>query len=98
MNATLASSLSLDTRGDLETESLAASWATNAGAPHALTQSLLEALTSPVRWREVLIAMRERGVTRYVETGPGRVLSGLVKRTVKGADVIGIGKLETARA
>jgi [acyl-carrier-protein] S-malonyltransferase len=48
---------------------------------------LTEALTSPVRWRETLIAMHERGAERFVEVGPGRVLSGLVKRTLSDVEL-----------
>ena len=48
---------------------------------------LTEALTSPVRWRETLIAMHERGAERFVEVGPGRVLSGLVKRTLNDVEL-----------
>jgi malonyl CoA-acyl carrier protein transacylase len=48
---------------------------------------LAEALTMPVRWREVLLAMRERGAERFVEVGPGRVLTGLVKRTLKDVEL-----------
>ncbi|MDQ4071813.1 MAG: malonyl CoA-acyl carrier protein transacylase, partial [Actinomycetota bacterium] len=43
---------------------------------------LAESLTSPVRWREILLALHERGARRFVETGPGKVLTGLVKRTL----------------
>jgi malonyl CoA-acyl carrier protein transacylase len=49
---------------------------------------LAEALTGPVRWRELLLSMQARGVTRFVEVGPGRVLSGLVKRTLRDVELI----------
>jgi [acyl-carrier-protein] S-malonyltransferase len=48
---------------------------------------LAQALTMPVRWRETLIAMRERGGERFVEVGPGKVLTGLVKRTLKDVEL-----------
>jgi [acyl-carrier-protein] S-malonyltransferase len=43
---------------------------------------LAEALVSPVRWRETLIRLHELGARRYLETGPGSVLTGLVRRTL----------------
>jgi [acyl-carrier-protein] S-malonyltransferase len=48
---------------------------------------LAQALTMPVRWRETLLAMRERGAERFVETGPGKVLTGLVKRTLRDVEL-----------
>lgn len=39
-------------------------------------------LLRPVRWRETLLALRARGVERFVTLGPDRVLNGLVKRTL----------------
>jgi [acyl-carrier-protein] S-malonyltransferase len=52
---------------------------------------LAEALTMPVRWRETMLALRELGAERYVEVGPGRVLSGLVKRTLRDVELAGAG-------
>jgi [acyl-carrier-protein] S-malonyltransferase len=51
---------------------------------------LLDALTGPVRWREVLLTLRERGVTRFVEVGPGKVLTGLAKRTLKDVELVSV--------
>ena len=39
-------------------------------------------LVSPVRWRESLLTLSARGVTHFLELGPGTELSGMVKRTV----------------
>jgi malonyl CoA-acyl carrier protein transacylase len=49
---------------------------------------LAEALTSPVRWRETVLAMHDRGVRRFVEVGPGKVLTGLIKRTVRDVELV----------
>lgn len=50
----------------------------------ALKRDLLAQLYSPVRWVESMVALGDRGVTSLVECGPGKVLSGLNKRCVKG--------------
>ncbi|EXF43641.1 malonyl-CoA-[acyl-carrier-protein] transacylase [Pseudomonas sp. BAY1663] len=49
-----------------------------------LKRDLLAQLYSPVRWVESMVALGGRGVTGLVECGPGKVLSGLNKRCVKG--------------
>jgi [acyl-carrier-protein] S-malonyltransferase len=43
---------------------------------------LVRALTEPVRWLDVVRALEERGVTEFVETGPGTVLTNLVKKSL----------------
>jgi len=49
---------------------------------------LADALTMPVRWREVVLTMHDRGARRFVEVGPGKVLTGLVKRTVRDVELV----------
>ncbi|MEC9224378.1 MAG: ACP S-malonyltransferase, partial [Actinomycetota bacterium] len=62
--------------------------------PHTLGDewtSLLSAqLTSPVRWKHGLQAMSEMGVTAFAELGPGGVLTGMAKRTIKEAKTISV--------
>jgi len=43
---------------------------------------LVEAITHPVRWLDVMRALDARGVTEFVETGPGKVLTNLVKKSL----------------
>jgi len=59
-----------------------------------LRARLADALTQPVRWRETLLALRAHGVERFVETGPGRVLTGLARRTVPDAETVAAEQLE----
>jgi [acyl-carrier-protein] S-malonyltransferase len=49
---------------------------------------LAQALTMPVRWRETMLALHELGAERFVEVGPGKVLTGLVKRTLKDVELV----------
>ena len=49
---------------------------------------LVEALTMPVRWRETLLALHARGAERFVEVGPGKVLTGLAKRTLRDVELV----------
>jgi len=65
---------------------------------HDVRRRLSESLTHPVRWREILLALHGRGVRRIVETGPGRVLSRLAKRSFDDVEVLTADRLEAARA
>lgn len=46
-----------------------------------LKQRLGQQMTGSVRWREISLQLAEIGMTRVVEIGPGKVLTGLIKRT-----------------
>ncbi len=48
--------------------------------PDTIKRQLVQQVTARVRWRECVLAMKARGVDTLVETGSGKVLSGLVKR------------------
>jgi malonyl CoA-acyl carrier protein transacylase len=51
-------------------------------------KELTDALTVPVRWRETMLALHERGAGRFIEVGPGRVLTGLAKRTLADVELV----------
>ena len=46
-------------------------------------EQLVQAIVSPVRWTDVMSALQNLGATRYVETGPGRVLTNLVRKSLE---------------
>ncbi|MBH0161019.1 MULTISPECIES: ACP S-malonyltransferase [Fictibacillus] len=56
---------------------------------------LIEQLYSPVRWEETVRELMDLGVDTFVEIGPGKVLSGLVKKVNRRANVIAVSDLET---
>ena len=60
--------------------------------------ALAASLTSPIRWTAVLGKLRELGVTRYLDVGPGKVLAGLVRRTIEGAEIETLASRESALA
>ncbi len=53
--------------------------ATTSGA--TLKQRLTQQMTKGVRWREISLQLPQQGIDRVVEIGPGKVLTGLIKRT-----------------
>jgi [acyl-carrier-protein] S-malonyltransferase len=59
---------------------------------------LLAGLTNPVRWRETMLYLNGLGVRRFVDAGPGKVLAGLVTRTLSAVTVETTDSLEAARA
>lgn len=57
----------------------------------SIRELLVRQLTSPVRWAECVARMLELGASRFVELGPGKVLTGLNRRNAKGAPTLALG-------
>jgi [acyl-carrier-protein] S-malonyltransferase len=55
---------------------------------------LIEQIESPVRWRESIIYMINKEVRKFIEIGPGKVLSGLIKRIDKSVNLISVNEIE----
>jgi [acyl-carrier-protein] S-malonyltransferase len=60
--------------------------------------SLAASLVSPIRWTAVLARLEQLGVTRYLDVGPGKVLAGLVRRTLADPEVEIVSTRESALA
>ena len=60
--------------------------------------ALAASLVSPIRWTAVLAKLDELGVARYLDVGPGKVLAGLVRRTIDGAETETLSSRESALA
>ena len=52
-----------------------------------LKKLLIDQIENRVRWRESIINMTNKGVDHYIEIGPGKVLSGLIKRINKNVKI-----------
>lgn len=51
---------------------------------------LIKQVMSPVRWEETLHTLADKGVDTFIEIGPGKTLSGFVKRTLKGVTICNV--------
>lgn len=60
--------------------------------------NLVQQLDSPVRWVECIQVIEEQGVSRFIESGPGKVLSGMVKRIASNVEVACLEKADSFQA
>ena len=62
--------------------------------PEDIKKLLVEQIYSTVRWRESIINMNKENIANFIEIGPGKVLSGMVKRTVKNINCFSINSID----
>ena len=58
--------------------------------PRILKNLLIDQIEKRVRWRESIVNMTNKGVKHFIEIGPGKVLSGLIKRINKDVKITSI--------
>ena len=66
--------------------------------PEKIRDLLIQQITAPVRWVEILEDLWRRGVRRFLEFGSGNVLTGLVKRTLAEAEASALTTPEAIQA
>ena len=62
--------------------------------PENIKKLLIKQIYSTVRWRESIININRHKVTDFIEIGPGKVLTGMVKRTLKNINCFSINSLD----
>ena len=62
--------------------------------PDNIKSLLIDQIEKPVRWRESIINMINLGNKKFIEIGPGKVLSGLVKRIDRNVELIQVNNIE----
>ena len=60
---------------------------------NVIKKLLIDQIYSTVKWRESMIFMSNNGIKNFIEIGPGKVLSGMVKRTIKDANCFSINSI-----
>ena len=61
--------------------------------PESIRNLLIEQIEKPVRWRESIINIINLGNKKFIEIGPGKVLSGLVKRIDRNIELIQVNNI-----
>ena len=59
--------------------------------PEKIKENLLNQLIMPVRWSDTILSMANAGISRFIECGPGKVLTGLNRRILKDSINFNIG-------
>jgi [acyl-carrier-protein] S-malonyltransferase len=56
----------------------------------SIKESLIRQISKPLLWEDSVMTIAQSGIQTFVEVGPGRVLSGLIRRIVPDARVLNV--------
>ena len=68
------------------------------GSPEDIKKTLVQQIYSKVRWRESIVFMGEKKVQEFIEIGPGKVLTGLVKRIIPNSNSFSINTIDDIKS
>ena len=71
--------------------------ATPVSDPNKIKELLIQQIFSTVKWRESITRMSDEGVINYIEIGPGKALTGMVKRTLNNVNAFSINSITDIR-
>jgi len=63
-------------------------------SPEDIKKFLVQQICSKVRWRESMLFISEQKVQDFIEIGPGKVLTGLVKRILPNSNSFSINTID----
>ena len=61
--------------------------------PEEIKKFLVQQIYSSVKWRETILRMSKEKIQNFIELGPGKVLTGMVKRTIKNVNCFSINSI-----
>jgi [acyl-carrier-protein] S-malonyltransferase len=62
--------------------------------PQKIKENLVKQIYATVKWRESIVLMKKNNIKNFIEIGPGKALTGMVKRTVKDVNCFSINSLD----
>ena len=62
--------------------------------PQKIKENLVKQIHATVKWRESIEFMKKNNIKNFIEIGPGKALTGMVKRTVKDVNCFSINSLD----
>ena len=66
--------------------------------PKIIKELLIKQIYSSVKWRETIIHMSKNNVSNFFEIGPGKVLTGMIKRTLKNTNCFSINSIDDIKS